>query len=104
MARFPNSLRFITHWEWFSPAFPGRINNIKLGACGIPKLLQAQSAEDKNQMIRATQRLNTLLYKQHVDYVEYVLLLLVLVFGAVATGQALTHQIGSEFNHITNGF
>jgi Flp pilus assembly pilin Flp len=55
-------------------------------------------------MIRVTQRLNRLLYKQHVDYVEYVLLLLILVFGAVATGQALTHQIGKEFNQITNGF
>lgn len=55
-------------------------------------------------MIRVRQRLNRLLYKQHVDYVEYVLLLLVLVFGAVATGQALTHQIGNEFNKITNQF
>lgn len=50
----------------------------------------------------ARQWLNKLLYKQEVDYVEYVLLLLILVFGAVATGQALTHQIRNEFNLITN--
>jgi len=55
-------------------------------------------------MTCARQWLNRLLYKQHVDCVEYVLLLLVLVFGAVATGQALTHQIGNEFNQITSRF
>ena len=51
-----------------------------------------------------TRWLNKLLYKQNVDFVEYVLLLMVLLFGAVATGQALTHQIGSEFNRITSAF
>ncbi len=82
-----------------------RQNQTTLNRClRNPQLLQTQSAEGKNQMIRVTQRLNTLLYKQNVDYVEYVLLLLVLVFGAVATGQALTHQIGNEFNQITNQF
>jgi Flp pilus assembly pilin Flp len=50
------------------------------------------------------QRWNNLLYKQNADFVEYALLLLVLLFGAVATGHALTHQIGSEFNKITNQF
>ncbi|HVT95950.1 MAG TPA: hypothetical protein VHE33_00485 [Acidobacteriaceae bacterium] len=55
-------------------------------------------------MICARQWFNKLLYKQHSDTVEYVLLLLLLVFGAVATGQALTHQIGNEFNKITSQF
>jgi Flp pilus assembly pilin Flp len=55
-------------------------------------------------MTCARQWFNKLLYTQHVDMVEYVLLLLVLVFGAVATGQALTHQIGNEFNKITTQF
>jgi len=49
-------------------------------------------------------RLSKLLYKQHVDFVEYVLLLLMLVCGAVATGSALTHHIGNEFNQITDKF
>lgn len=55
-------------------------------------------------MSRARQRLSKLLYKQHVDMIEYVLLLSLLTFGAVATGSALTHQIGNEFNAIANGF
>ncbi len=55
-------------------------------------------------MSRATQRLSKLLYKQHVDMIEYVLLLSLLICGAVASGAALTHQIGNEFNAIANGF
>ena len=54
-------------------------------------------------MIRARQRLSKLLYKQHVDLIEYVLLLSILICGAVATGSALTRQIGNEFNTIASG-
>jgi Flp pilus assembly pilin Flp len=55
-------------------------------------------------MTRARRWWNKLLYKQNADFVEYLLLLMMLVFGVVATGQALTHQIGNEFNQITNRF
>lgn len=55
-------------------------------------------------MRRTKQRLNRLLYKQHVDFVEYFLLLVMIVCGAVATGSALTHRIGNEFNQITDKF
>ncbi|HUB20026.1 MAG TPA: hypothetical protein VL990_15400 [Acidobacteriaceae bacterium] len=55
-------------------------------------------------MIRARQKFSKLLYKQHVDFVEYVLLLTLLVCGAVATGSVLTHRIGNALNHITSAF
>jgi len=55
-------------------------------------------------MSRARQSLSKLLYKQHVDMVEYVLLLSLLICSAVATGVTLTHQINNEFNQITSRF
>jgi Flp pilus assembly pilin Flp len=55
-------------------------------------------------MGRAKQSLSKLLYKQHVDMVEYVLLLSLLICSAVATGATLTHQINNEFNQITSRF
>jgi hypothetical protein len=76
----------------------------KPGSCGIPVSSPHAAGRGQHRMIRARQRLNKLLYKQHVDFVEYVLLLMMLIFGAVATGQALTHQINNELNQITSRF
>lgn len=52
----------------------------------------------------ARQSLTRLLYKQHVDMIEYVLLLSLLICSAVATGATLSRQIGNEFNQITSQF
>ncbi|MFP5227906.1 MAG: hypothetical protein ACLGXA_09775 [Acidobacteriota bacterium] len=48
--------------------------------------------------------MSRLLYKQNADTIEYLLLLLMLICGAIASGAALTHQIGNEFSAITRGF
>lgn len=55
-------------------------------------------------MRHARKLFSKLLYKQHVDMIEYVLLLSLLLFSAAATGATITQQIQNEFNQITNQF
>lgn len=55
-------------------------------------------------MSRPRRWLSRILFRQQSDTVEYVLLLVVLLCGAVATGTALAERIGNEFHVITNGF
>lgn len=55
-------------------------------------------------MSRPRRWLSRILFRQEADTIEYVLLLVVLLCGAVATGTALAQHIGHEFGVITNGF
>jgi Flp pilus assembly pilin Flp len=53
-------------------------------------------------MTRRKRWLDKWLHKDRADVVEYALLLSVVLLSAVATGCALTHTIGKDFNTIAN--
>lgn len=89
---------------------PLRIGNGRLGRAQAESVNGSRHPSSQtrsprtSEMSRARQSLSKLLYKQHVDMVEYVLLLSLLICSAVATGVTLTHQINNEFNQITSRF